>query len=107
MLDTERLAIGHALGLNLQNLLDVVKNCYGVQYDSIYHFARESPPHNSMKVAPSDLQSRYIIEDVPYALVPWYHLAKNHSLEVPTIELAINLASLATGNDYFITGRRV
>jgi hypothetical protein len=44
---------------------------------------------------------RYIEEDIPSLLVPWYYIAKYINSESIAIETLINSANLLLGKNYF------
>ncbi|EDT23018.1 NAD/NADP octopine/nopaline dehydrogenase family protein [Clostridium perfringens] len=54
---------------------------------------------------PSSSKHRYIIEDVPYLLVPCYELAKKAGLNLPIVTSYINIANAYNNEDYFKIGR--
>ncbi|HVU91789.1 MAG TPA: NAD/NADP octopine/nopaline dehydrogenase family protein [Jatrophihabitans sp.] len=54
---------------------------------------------------PQALTSRYITEDVPYALVPLASLGDELGVPTPTIDSLIHLAGIAAGTDFAASGR--
>ena len=54
---------------------------------------------------PNALASRYVTEDVPYALVPLASLGDEVGIDTPTIDSLIQLASIAADHDFQATGR--
>ncbi|MEO3715636.1 NAD/NADP-dependent octopine/nopaline dehydrogenase family protein [Roseateles flavus] len=103
--DQERLQVAQAFGLDLPATIDVMNDFYGGSYADLATFAAHSIEHNMNKVAPATLEHRFISQDVPYVLVPWYELGRKAGIECRTIRSVIHLASLAKGTDYLRTGR--
>ncbi|TDE95906.1 hypothetical protein EXU48_06515 [Occultella glacieicola] len=54
---------------------------------------------------PNALESRYITEDVPYALCLMSAIGREVGVATPTIDAMIHLAGIATGTDYRAEGR--
>ena len=54
---------------------------------------------------PSSMKSRYIIEDVPYGLVPTAQLARKFNIATPIIDAIIELLSVINQTDYRQEGR--
>lgn len=104
VLDQVRMQIGKAFGLSMKSALKVSNECYGHSFLDLMDLARNSGPHKGLK-APSDLQNRNISEDVPDLLVCWYSLAEKLRIDASPIKAIIVLAQMATGVDYFESGR--
>lgn len=104
-MDKERVSVGNALGFKLRTELEAMNALYASDEKSVYDFNRKSGTHGKIKNAPDSSKSRYITEDVPYLLVPCYHLAKACGLEVPVIQACITLAGAYNDEDYFSSGR--
>jgi len=92
-IDNERIEIGKLFGFELGSLLDEMTSFYGGNYKTISDFAFNSKVHNIIKEAPSDTHHRYISEDVPFALVPWYELGQAVGFEAETMKSIIDIAS--------------
>jgi len=105
-LDQERLNIGNKLGYTIPEHYQVLNDYYGYSYKSIYDYYRNSAIHNSLKFFPTSTKTRYIIEDVPYILVPWYTIAQSIGVEAKGIRCLIEFASLLHNTDYMATGRK-
>ncbi|KAK4149022.1 6-phosphogluconate dehydrogenase C-terminal domain-like protein [Chaetomidium leptoderma] len=104
--DRVRIQIGDALGLRLKSAVDISNECYGQGFTSLVELAQSSPPHNKLR-APSSLENRNISEDVPDLLVAWHCLAEKLGIDAAPIKAVIVLAEMATGVDYFETGRNL
>jgi opine dehydrogenase len=77
---------------------------YGNKYSSIYDFFTQTPVHNARKLCPSSLSERYISQDVPYVIVPWYTLGKVMGFESTVMRNIIELASIINKTDYLASG---
>ena len=105
--DAERIAVGAALGCQLETFMQITHRYYGhPERESVYDFFSKSTVHGGTgPSAPKDLKQRYITEDIPYALVPLSAVGKVVGVETPTIDALITLASVANQEDYRTTGR--
>ncbi|MBB5446942.1 MULTISPECIES: NAD/NADP-dependent octopine/nopaline dehydrogenase family protein [unclassified Paraburkholderia] len=107
-LDNERLKIGEAFGFRLPTVLEEMIGFYGGDCANFSDFAFQSKTHNSTKVkTPDRMQHRYICEDIPYILVPWYELGARVGIESRAIKAVIEIASSINGVNYFQTGRNL
>ncbi len=105
--DQERVEIGKRYGFKLRSLLDEMKGFYGGDYETISDFAHGTELHNRIKEAPANLQHRYVTEDIPFALVPWYDLGRVVGFEAKAIKALIDIASIMNGVDYMKEGRNL
>jgi hypothetical protein len=105
-IDRVRIKIGEALGLRLRSAVEISNECYGQSFSDFVDLAQNSPPHNKLK-APSNLENRNISEDVPDLLVSWCCLAEKLGIDASPIKAVITLAEMATGVNYFDTGRNL
>lgn len=101
-IDVERLAIARAYGLDLVDITQYMNQNYShdEEFKNYHDFARGSVIHNKTKSAPSSMQHRYLLEDILYALVPWYELGLKCGLLSPTIGALIEIVSVVSGFDY-------
>ncbi|MFT0174449.1 NAD/NADP octopine/nopaline dehydrogenase family protein [Paraburkholderia mimosarum] len=103
--DRERLQIAEALGFRLQTVLEEMANFYGGSYGNFSEFAFQTKVHNATKITPAHMQDRYLSEDIPYILVPWYALGEKVGVDAPTIKATVEIASVINGINYFEQGR--
>ena len=92
-LDGERLQIGAALGLQLPPALELMNGYYGRDATTLCNFAYASQEHNSAKSAPETLAHRYLLQDVPYVLLPWQALGGFAGVATPTIDAVVQLTT--------------
>lgn len=105
VMDKERLAVGNALGLNLQSELNAMNALYAMNCNSVYEINRTSETHGKLNSAPDSAQSRYITEDAAYLLVPCFELGKLAGVETPIVSSCLHINSAYNDTDYFIHGR--
>ena len=103
-IDAERLAIGKALGMKLKSTRESLESYYGASGDSIYEAVRTVEGYKTIMVPPN-LQSRFLLEDVPMGLVPMTELAKLVGVETPIMDTVIHMASILVDRDLKAEGR--
>jgi len=103
-IDDERLLIAEALEIPARPFLDIFFDA-GLTTDvarvsgSISEACERSEP-NALLRSPSSLDHRYVHEDVGFGLVPFAALGQLGNVKTPTIDAFIQMANVATGNDY-------
>ncbi|KAI1319635.1 putative NAD/NADP octopine/nopaline dehydrogenase [Xylariaceae sp. FL0255] len=105
-LDNERVEIAKCYGA-ATSCLDQMNLYYGLNHGSLNEFAEKSKLHSTLKVCPSSMQHRYLLEDLPYVLVPWYELGRKAGKESPFIRSLILWSSMINGTDYLRDGRNL
>ncbi|HMT02160.1 MAG TPA: NAD/NADP octopine/nopaline dehydrogenase family protein [Burkholderiales bacterium] len=106
-MDYERVEVGKYLGLTLLPYHQVMNEYYNLNHISIFDFFKNSPIHNANKFCPNSLDSRYLTEDVPYSLVPWYSAGVSMGYTSHTTKSIIDIASKLHKTDYFKYGRQL
>jgi len=99
-LDAERMRIGETFGLQLTRAYDQLVEYYGERnLPSLAEYASsEEGPYPAVKGY--GLDSRYIVEDIPYLLVAAAALGKSCGVQTPVMDLCIALASMISARDY-------
>lgn len=105
--DVERLKIADALGFRLQTFLQEMVGFYGGTFDKFSDFAFHTRVHNATKATPAHMQDRYVVEDIPYILVPWFELGTKVGINARTIKAFVDIASAINGIKYFESGRNL
>ncbi|MER8562670.1 NAD/NADP octopine/nopaline dehydrogenase family protein [Mesorhizobium sp. M0578] len=105
--DRERLKIADALGFHLQSVLQEMVGFYGGAFDKFSDFAFHTSVHNATKATPIQMQDRFVTEDVPYILVPWYELGAKVGIEARTMKAVVEISSVINGVNYFESGRNL
>jgi opine dehydrogenase len=106
-IDNERMAIMRAFGLEPQSVTAIMNRYYGRDFDDFLDFARKTPEHNVTKMAPTHMKERFISQDIPFVLVPWYELGLKVGIRASTIRSQIDLASIVNGTNYLDSGRNL
>ena len=93
--DAERLALADALKLKVPTAAEWFGRCYGVRADTALEAMLQIEAYEHM-VAPADLRTRLLWEDVPTGLVPLVELMGLLELPSPTLSglLAMCVAAL-------------
>lgn len=104
-IDEERLAIAHALNVDVLSEPDL-GYMQGYMTESSYDRGyAEAPGFRGIKAQPS-LEHRYFEEDVGYSLVFWQSLAEQIGVPTPSIDALIRLVSVLMERDYLKQGER-
>jgi opine dehydrogenase len=99
--EEERLAIGRALGINLTPCLQVLINWYGhsgCKGETLTEAMATNPVYK-WDTAPKTLQHRFILEDIPYGMIPLESLGKAVGIPTPATTGIIELACILVGKD--------
>lgn len=105
-MDLERMNICAALGIKVKTVKESLFNYYGATGESLYETVRKVEGYASIK-APSNLQTRLLLEDVPMGLVPMSELGKMLNVETPIMDMMIELASYLLERDFRTEGRNL
>lgn len=104
-IDLERIAIGQRLGLEILSEPEI-GNRQGYMRELTYDRGyAEAPGFQGIK-AQSQLDHRYIQEDVGYGLVFWKKLGEQIGVETPNITAVIQVASTVMDRDYLAEAPR-
>lgn len=102
--DSERLAVARALGVEVPSVLQWMGQTYGVYKEDLMEALRENQAYWGIS-APNTIEHRYLLEDVPMGLVPMAHLGAMVGVETPAIVQMIEASSLLLGIDLWALGR--
>ena len=93
--DAERRTLADALGLKVPTAAEWFNQCYGVKADTALEAMLQIEAYEHM-LAPTDLRTRLLWEDVPTGLVPLVDLMRLLKLPSPTLSglLALCIAAL-------------
>lgn len=104
--DKEKMLITKGFGMEMFSFMDIIFAIYKVKASNIFDQMSQISAHN-VQMAPGDIKHRYIIEDVPYGLVPIAAFGKLLNIKTPNIDAIINLACMANGENYWESGRNL
>ena len=94
--DRERQAVAALLGVQVQSLVEWLASAYRATGSDLFESVRANEGYRGI-TAPSTLEHRYILEDVPMSLVPIASAGKAFGLKTRAIEALILLAGLSPG----------
>ncbi len=100
-IDLERIIIGKELGINLVSTKDIILNWYkhqGAKGNTLYEVLSTNPVYE-WDYAPNSLEHRFILEDVPYGMVPMEILGKILNVNTPLITSIIEICSTLVNKD--------
>jgi opine dehydrogenase len=100
--DRERLALGRRLGLKLTPVIGVSLEWYGhegAKGDSLYEVLSTNPVYVK-DTAPPTLHHRFLLEDIPFGMVPMESLGRIAGVPTPVTSAIITLASELTQIDF-------
>ena len=103
-LDGERLAIGRALGVEIPSIHEFYRLSYGVDGANLYEQIQKVRAYEGIK-GPTNLNTRYLFEDIPTGLVPLSCLGKALGVKTPTMDAVVELGSSLLGRDLRAEGR--
>src|SRR3989339_152370 len=105
-IDKERVAVAEKLGIRLLSAREWLYLTYDAPGKNLYEAIQESSGYKGIN-APSNINHRYIFEDVPMSLVPLYSIGQMLGINMPTIKSIIDFACIMHDKDYFKIGRTV
>ncbi len=104
-IDAERVAIGQSLGLDILSLVDTYDVMgYGPKGDNLWSVIRGVICLNGIK-GPTEIDSRYLTEDVPIGLTIYSQLADQLGVRAPIMTSVITLAGALLSRDFVAEGR--
>ncbi len=101
--DGEKRQVGKSLGINLPTIEQLFEEYYKGRYRKETGELNEIVTTNLIyrgTIAPSELTSRFITEDVPYGLVLISSIGRRFNVPTPTTDAIIHLASVLNRTDY-------
>lgn len=106
-LDNERLNIVRSLGLNPISFVDWFFRRGKTQLrNNIYSAIHSSIPNRNFR-APESLSHRFVLEDVPFGLVPLSEIGRFLDIPTPVTEALIVISSHMLGKDFFKEGNTI
>lgn len=105
-LDQERMEVASSIGLEPVSAEDWLRLSYNVRGKNLYELLQNNEHYQGIS-APSSVNHRYVLEDIPMSLVPIASLARMYNVKTPAIDMIIDLANLVYGRNFRIEGRTV
>lgn len=104
-LDAERVYLAKKLGENVPSAKEWLENVYGSKGSGLYEALQNTEAYNKV-LAPSEISTRYIYEDITTGIVPMYCIAKEIGAKCDILELIIMIASQMFDYDFINNGRK-
>lgn len=95
--------------INLESLKNIYRSWYlhqGAKGSSFVELAGGNPIYYESKL-PKALNHRYLLEDIPYGLIPMMSFLKRFGASYKNIESVINLACTISGVDFYNQSRNL
>jgi opine dehydrogenase len=106
-IDRERLTVAAAFGIVLDSAREwLLKSYEGITGDTLYECIHSNPAYEGIK-APTTLQARHILEDVPTGLVPIASLGSLAGVATPASRAVVDVCAALLGRDFWREGRSV
>ncbi|MFO1295368.1 MAG: NAD/NADP octopine/nopaline dehydrogenase family protein [Rubrivivax sp.] len=99
-LEAERLALARAFGVEVRTIERHFAESFGVQSTRLADIAAELHAKRGGPPGPTDVQTRFITEDVPFGLVFAAALGRVAEVATPATDTIVAAASLLTGRDW-------
>lgn len=99
-LDAERIAVASALGLSVRTIREHFHYSFNVPIGSVGEMSRALHGRGRAVMGPTTLNTRYILEDVPFGLLPTTKIARVAGVSVPLHEAGINLFSALYAREF-------
>jgi len=102
--DAERLAVCHALGLDVPSLVNSLKKMYSLTQDDMYDLLQHNKAYVGV-MSPLDLNHRFIVEDTVCGIVPLASVGNMLGVETPIMNAFIDIAGVICERDFRAEGR--
>jgi opine dehydrogenase len=96
--DAERLRVAAAYGVPACSLPSWIAAAYGHRADTLLDAVGGNPAYAGIK-APTTLEHRYLLEDVPTGLIPMLELGGAAGLNLPTLRGLVDRSRVALGGE--------
>lgn len=103
-LDKERVAVAEAYGVEVLSAFDWMLEHYNADGETLYERIQNNPAYANI-FAPTDIDTRYVFEDVMTGCVPMFYAGKAIGVDTPVINSAILWASTIYETDFKQNGR--
>jgi len=103
-IDKERQEVAKLLNHPVVSAKEWLMHSYNIECESLYDCIQSNPSYEEI-FAPRTLEYRYILEDIPFGLVPLESMGKDLGLPMTNTEIVINLANALLNRDFREIGR--
>ncbi len=101
--DKEKVAIGEKLGVKVPSIKTQIEAFYGTKGKDLYETLLNCYAYQ-VQGAPTSIEDRYVIEDVPFGLVPFALLGEQVGVPVDNLRAMATIGCAVTGKDFWKTG---
>lgn len=99
-LDLERLSIASGFGKTVRSTFDHFRLSFNITGQSVSEISQVMVERGSDPAGPRSLETRYVLEDVPFGLIPTLLLARLAGVSAPLHESGINILSACYSRDF-------
>lgn len=99
-LDFERLEVASAYGKTVRSTFDHFRLSFDISGPSVAEISSVLVERGSDPAGPKSLDTRYVLEDVPFGLIPTLRLAKAAGVSVPLHESGVHILSACYARDF-------
>ena len=103
-MDVERVSVANAYGVAVPTARQWLAECYGSRGDSLYEQIQNTEAYKAV-TAPTDIDTRYVFEDILTGCVPASCAGKAAGVATPVMDTLISWASTLYGRDFHAEGR--
>lgn len=100
-LDLERLAIASAFGKKVRSTFDHFRLSFDISGQTVSDISLKLVERGGDPAGPKSTNTRYVLEDVPFGLIPTIHLAKAAGVAVPLHESGVRILSACYRRNFF------
>lgn len=105
-IDRERVAVARALGIEMETAAQWLRRVYGSEGETLYELLHSTKAYQEI-AAPTTMQVRYVLEDIPTGLVPIASLGAALGVPTPACRAMVDLACVLYERDFWAEGRTV
>jgi opine dehydrogenase len=102
--DRERLAVAHLLGVSVRSMREWLESAYRAVGSTLFEAIRANEGYRGI-LAPPSLDNRYILEDVPFSMVPMASAGASFGLKPRAIDAVVDLAGIIYETNFWTHGR--
>ena len=103
-MDVERVMVANAFGASVPTARQWLAEAYGSRGDSLYEQIQNTDAYKTV-LAPTDIDTRYIFEDILTGCVPTSCAGKEVGVNTEVLDTLIKWASILYGRDFRAEGR--
>lgn len=101
-LDAERVAVAEGFGLSVRNIEQHFSKSFRIEASRLEDMAIELHTRRGGPPGPTDVNTRFLSEDVPYGLVFMLALARMASVSTPVMDAMTTTAGLIVGENFVV-----